>query len=328
MANAQQNNRQDFSHQTHPAQPPSTDFRTNSNDIHGQPNWRPCPGAPPQRGSNHSWGAKNYFYEGNPLTCPNDFVQNTYTVDPNTSIMPPWEQHIHYNAAPALCIDNLTPSSKTFIHKYTSRQAIPIPVKIGPIKAHALIVTGAQCSILSSGLVKGALNKQLLQLPICGKIKVTNSAVVNAHGPVVLTMESAFGEHMIKCVILDKDSNDQCIIRTDFLAHPNFHAILNFKDNYIEIQEVKLLLKVITSVRSQTELFLNAVNDNVLKEIPEQERVATTTANRDLTDHEPAALNKSLPCHTDQQKLDFALNKMTTKTYIAAAQKSKALRML
>uniref|UniRef100_A0A915KQY8 Uncharacterized protein n=1 Tax=Romanomermis culicivorax TaxID=13658 RepID=A0A915KQY8_ROMCU len=50
--------------------------------------------------------------------------------------------------------------------------------------------------------------------------------------------------------------------------------ILNFKDNYIEIQDVKLPLKVIASVRSQTELFLNAANDNVLEEIPEAERVS------------------------------------------------------
>uniref|UniRef100_A0A915KYM6 Uncharacterized protein n=1 Tax=Romanomermis culicivorax TaxID=13658 RepID=A0A915KYM6_ROMCU len=57
-------------------------------------------------------------------------------------------------------------------------------------------------------------------------------------------------------------------------------------------------------------------------------QVATTTADRDLTDHEPAALNKWLPCHTNQQKLDFALTKMTAKTYISAVQKSKALRML
>uniref|UniRef100_A0A915HX66 Uncharacterized protein n=1 Tax=Romanomermis culicivorax TaxID=13658 RepID=A0A915HX66_ROMCU len=57
-------------------------------------------------------------------------------------------------------------------------------------------------------------------------------------------------------------------------------------------------------------------------------QVAMATADRDLTDHEPVALDKSLPCHTNQQKLDFALNKMTAKTYLTAVQKSKALRML
>uniref|UniRef100_A0A915LE86 Uncharacterized protein n=1 Tax=Romanomermis culicivorax TaxID=13658 RepID=A0A915LE86_ROMCU len=278
----------------------------------------------------------------------------------------------------------------------------------------------------------------------------TDDAVVNAQGPVVVTMESTFGEHMIKCVILDNDDNDQCIISTNFLAHPHIHVILNFKDNYIEIQDVKLLLKVIASVRPQTELFLNTTNDNVLEEIPQLERVsfyddksdtfsqpkeieaeqairhlqpgphqppprwleqwvtstvfpttmanipdvivqpqptnsvaaefpietaivnvtngkcpllfvnntlnsiklrrnqllpvakhahgftknhdkcqvATTAADRDLTDHEPAALDKSLPCHTDQQKLDFALDKMTAKTYLTPTQRSKAFCML
>uniref|UniRef100_A0A915I9N9 Uncharacterized protein n=1 Tax=Romanomermis culicivorax TaxID=13658 RepID=A0A915I9N9_ROMCU len=40
----------------------STNFQTNSNNIRGQLDWRPRRGAPPQRGSNHSHGARNYFY--------------------------------------------------------------------------------------------------------------------------------------------------------------------------------------------------------------------------------------------------------------------------
>uniref|UniRef100_A0A915HGT8 Uncharacterized protein n=1 Tax=Romanomermis culicivorax TaxID=13658 RepID=A0A915HGT8_ROMCU len=63
-------------------------------------------------------------------------------------------------------------------------------------------------------------------------------------------------------------------------------------------------------------------------EDPTHCQVATATADHDLTDHEPATLDKSLQCHTDQQKLDFALNKMTAKTYVLAVQKAKALRML
>uniref|UniRef100_A0A915J4M1 Uncharacterized protein n=1 Tax=Romanomermis culicivorax TaxID=13658 RepID=A0A915J4M1_ROMCU len=102
-------------------------------------------------------------------------------------------------------IDNLTPSSKTFVRKYTSTRAFQIQIKLRAIKAHSLISTGAQCSVLSSGLVKHASDKALLQLPIC---------------------------------------------------------------------DVKLPLKVITSVRPQTEMFLNAVNDNVLEEIPEEERAS------------------------------------------------------
>uniref|UniRef100_A0A915KBV6 Uncharacterized protein n=1 Tax=Romanomermis culicivorax TaxID=13658 RepID=A0A915KBV6_ROMCU len=84
-------------------------------------------------------------------------------------------------------------------------------------------------------------------------------------------MKCAFSEHMIKCLILDDDGNDQCIISTNFLAHPDIHAILNFKENYIEIQDAKLPLKVIASVHPLTELFLNATNDKVLEEIPEDE---------------------------------------------------------
>uniref|UniRef100_A0A915KR15 Uncharacterized protein n=1 Tax=Romanomermis culicivorax TaxID=13658 RepID=A0A915KR15_ROMCU len=67
------------------------------------------------------------------------------------------------------------------------------------------------------------------------------------------------------------------------------------------------------------ELFLNAANDNVLEEIPEEERIATAAPDRDLTDHETAALDKSFPGHTVQQKLEYALNKMIEKTYVSAA---------
>uniref|UniRef100_A0A915HYZ3 Uncharacterized protein n=1 Tax=Romanomermis culicivorax TaxID=13658 RepID=A0A915HYZ3_ROMCU len=87
-------------------------------------------------------------------------------------------------------------------------------------------------------------------------------------------MESTFREHMIKCVILHEDNKDQCIISTDFLAHPDIQAILNFKVHYIKIHDVKLPLKVIASVCPHMELFLNAVNDNLLEEIPEAERVS------------------------------------------------------
>uniref|UniRef100_A0A915HHG8 Uncharacterized protein n=1 Tax=Romanomermis culicivorax TaxID=13658 RepID=A0A915HHG8_ROMCU len=215
---------------------------------------------------------------------------------------------------------------------------------------------------------------------------------------------------MIKCVILDNDGNDKCIIGTNFLAHPDIHVILNFKENYIQIQDLRLPLKVIASVCSQTELFLNTVNDNFLEETPEEEQqwvnstifptttttipdvivqplstnsvaselpiqtpivnvtnghclllfvnntsnsiklrpnqlipvakqmlgraespidcqVARAAADRDLTDHELAALGKSFPCHTNQQKLDFALNKMTAKNHVVAAQKAKAIGM-
>uniref|UniRef100_A0A915I5J4 Uncharacterized protein n=1 Tax=Romanomermis culicivorax TaxID=13658 RepID=A0A915I5J4_ROMCU len=61
----------------------------NSNDIHSQCDWRPGRGAPPQRGSNYSRGAQNYFYEGNSIPRPNDFVQNTYAVYLNQQFLVP-----------------------------------------------------------------------------------------------------------------------------------------------------------------------------------------------------------------------------------------------
>uniref|UniRef100_A0A915HHA5 Reverse transcriptase/retrotransposon-derived protein RNase H-like domain-containing protein n=1 Tax=Romanomermis culicivorax TaxID=13658 RepID=A0A915HHA5_ROMCU len=70
------------------------------------------------------------------------------------------------------------------------------------------------------------------------------------------------GRHMIKCIILDDSSNDQCIIGTNSLAHPHIHAILISKT----IQNVKLLLKV-------TKLFLRATYNNVLEEILGEDRL-------------------------------------------------------
>uniref|UniRef100_A0A915I5D3 Uncharacterized protein n=1 Tax=Romanomermis culicivorax TaxID=13658 RepID=A0A915I5D3_ROMCU len=69
-------------------------------------------------------------------------------------------------------------------------------------------------------------------------------------------MESTLGEHVIKCIILDDDSNDQCIIGTDFLVPSDISAILNFKENYITIQDIKLRLKVIPVTRQLTKSFL------------------------------------------------------------------------
>uniref|UniRef100_A0A915JXE5 Uncharacterized protein n=1 Tax=Romanomermis culicivorax TaxID=13658 RepID=A0A915JXE5_ROMCU len=126
--------------------------------------------------------------------------------------------------------------------------------------------TGAQCLVLSSGLVKHSLDKQLLSLLLCGKINVTDGAIIITQGPLDITMESAFSKHMIKCVILEDDSNDQYIIGTDFLAHPDIHAIVNFRDNCIKIQNVKLPLKAIAPIKPLTKLFLSGTCDNILEE--------------------------------------------------------------
>uniref|UniRef100_A0A915IWM7 Uncharacterized protein n=1 Tax=Romanomermis culicivorax TaxID=13658 RepID=A0A915IWM7_ROMCU len=54
-------------------------------------------------------------------------------------------------------------------------------------------------------------------------------------------------------------------------------------------------------------------------------RISIATSDRDLTNHKPAALDKCLLHHTDKQKLEFALNKMTEKMCITIIQKAKAL---
>uniref|UniRef100_A0A915IGJ8 Uncharacterized protein n=1 Tax=Romanomermis culicivorax TaxID=13658 RepID=A0A915IGJ8_ROMCU len=77
------------------------------------------------------------------------------------------------------------------------------------------------------------------------------------------------------------------------------------QDNYMEIQDIKLPLKVIFAIRPLTKSFLSAACDNVLEEIPEEESVAVSTSSNDismaiaaldgdLTDNKPATLKKSL----------------------------------
>uniref|UniRef100_A0A915JFF8 Uncharacterized protein n=1 Tax=Romanomermis culicivorax TaxID=13658 RepID=A0A915JFF8_ROMCU len=70
--------------------------------------------------------------------------------------------------------------------------------------------------------------------------------------------QEARQHNIINCIILIDDSNGQCIIGTNFLVHPDIFAILNFKDNYIEIQDVKLPLKVIAAIKRLAKMFLSA----------------------------------------------------------------------
>uniref|UniRef100_A0A915I1J2 Uncharacterized protein n=1 Tax=Romanomermis culicivorax TaxID=13658 RepID=A0A915I1J2_ROMCU len=123
--NAHQNNQQDLNHPTQAVQPPSTDFGINSNDIHGQCDWSRHRITPSQRGSNYSRSARNYFYEGNPLNHPNDFVQNTYAIYLNPNFPLSWEQHIHYNALPVPYIK--TPTDSSHASSQFSQLLLPLP---------------------------------------------------------------------------------------------------------------------------------------------------------------------------------------------------------
>uniref|UniRef100_A0A915J6C3 Vitellogenin n=1 Tax=Romanomermis culicivorax TaxID=13658 RepID=A0A915J6C3_ROMCU len=75
---------------------------------------------------------------------------------------------------------------------------------------------------------------------------------------------------------------------------------------------------------------LLAIAKHTLESITNVEdfHVATVASGCDLTDDEPATLDKSLPHHEDKQKLEFALNKMTQKRHVSPAQKAKALGMM
>uniref|UniRef100_A0A915JK47 Uncharacterized protein n=1 Tax=Romanomermis culicivorax TaxID=13658 RepID=A0A915JK47_ROMCU len=109
---------------------------------------------------------------------------------------------------PTICNLKEVPSATDVLIKYTQTTCFHIPIKISSIYRNALIDTNAQCSIISSGLMKGAFDNKTLTLPVCGQIKVADSAIVQAHGPLIINMESEFGNYSVKCIVLDNDTHD------------------------------------------------------------------------------------------------------------------------
>uniref|UniRef100_A0A915I9Q6 Uncharacterized protein n=1 Tax=Romanomermis culicivorax TaxID=13658 RepID=A0A915I9Q6_ROMCU len=53
------------------------------------------------------------------------FMKNTYAVYPNQQFLAPWEQHIHYNAVPALCVTRPTDSLRTSSQSSELQLALP-----------------------------------------------------------------------------------------------------------------------------------------------------------------------------------------------------------
>uniref|UniRef100_A0A915IRY3 Peptidase A2 domain-containing protein n=1 Tax=Romanomermis culicivorax TaxID=13658 RepID=A0A915IRY3_ROMCU len=112
---------------------------------------------------------------------------------------------------PAICNVNEVPPATDALRKYTQTNAFHIPVKISSINTNALIDTGAQCSITLSGLMKHAFNNKMLTLPVCGQIRVADSTIIQAHRPVIVNIESKFSNYLVKCVVLNNDTQDQFI---------------------------------------------------------------------------------------------------------------------
>uniref|UniRef100_A0A915JG18 Uncharacterized protein n=1 Tax=Romanomermis culicivorax TaxID=13658 RepID=A0A915JG18_ROMCU len=85
-------------------------------------------------------------------------------------------------------------------------------------------------------------------------------------------------------VFLNDDVKDQFIIGTNFLAHPKVNAILNFREKFLKIQNVKMPLKVVASIKPipKPRLFLSTSCDNILEKIPleEQAEIRLAQANK------------------------------------------------
>uniref|UniRef100_A0A915K0Z2 Uncharacterized protein n=1 Tax=Romanomermis culicivorax TaxID=13658 RepID=A0A915K0Z2_ROMCU len=240
-------------------------------------------------------------------------------------------------------IDNLTPSSKTFVCKYASMRAFQIPIKLRAVKAHALIDT-ANDNVLEEIPEEDQTEEIEAEQP-------TRQAQLSPHQPpprqleVTELAESIFLVAQVSTSI--SPHRQQWVNSTVFptttatipdvivqpLATNNIAAELPIETAIVNVTNGHCLLLFIKNTLNSIKLHLNqliAMAKHMLghAKLSVDCQVATATADHDLTDHKPAALDKSFPCHTTQQKLEFALNKMTKKTYISTAQKSKALCML
>uniref|UniRef100_A0A915IA85 Uncharacterized protein n=1 Tax=Romanomermis culicivorax TaxID=13658 RepID=A0A915IA85_ROMCU len=108
-------------------------------------------------------------------------------------------------------------------------------------------------------------------------------------------------------LIVQRLPNNQ--VATKFLIET---AIVNITNNTCPLLFINNMSNSIKPRQNQ----LLAVAKHTLESvaIPNDFQVAAATSDHDLTDHEPAPLNKSFPPDIDMQKLNFALNKMIQKT--------------
>uniref|UniRef100_A0A915I926 Uncharacterized protein n=1 Tax=Romanomermis culicivorax TaxID=13658 RepID=A0A915I926_ROMCU len=113
---AQRNQRSDQGCPPYNTQQSMLDYQTNSNDVHGQREWRPQCGAPSQRGNNYLHGSHGYF---------------------NQDYVPPWEQHIHYNTTPTLYIT--TPMDSSCASSQSSK--VPLALLALPSTSAAAMVS-------------------------------------------------------------------------------------------------------------------------------------------------------------------------------------------
>uniref|UniRef100_A0A915I6R0 Peptidase A2 domain-containing protein n=1 Tax=Romanomermis culicivorax TaxID=13658 RepID=A0A915I6R0_ROMCU len=194
-----------------------------------------------------------------------------------------------------------------FVRKYTSTRAFQIPIKLGVVKAQALIDTGANAPYCPQASLNALAQASVSISPHCQQwetstIFPTTTATIPDMIVQLLPTNSVTAELPIETAMVNP-INGQCRL-----------LFVNNMPNSIKLRPNQLIT-VAKQVLRPTKYTTHC-------------QVATTAMDHDLTDHEPPALDKSLSCHKNQQKLDFALNKMTAKTYISTAQKAKAFRML
>uniref|UniRef100_A0A915J1U3 Uncharacterized protein n=1 Tax=Romanomermis culicivorax TaxID=13658 RepID=A0A915J1U3_ROMCU len=256
------------------------------------------------------------------------------------------------NHGNALKISHLVLASKALATNLNPKILTPttltdLQVATGHVPRHRQ-VSGAMLTSHAPTIWKiasGSSGKMLNET--IGKISTTQLMPFNrrqliSESTLMISMANAIGDHAT-----EHHPRGQWVTSTifptttatipDVIVQPlpttSLAAELPIETAVVNITNSQCLLLFVNNTPNSIKLRPNqllAVAKHVLgfMETHDECQVATAAADRNLNDQELAALDKLLPCHTDQQKLDFTLNKMTAKTYVTAAQKSKALRML
>uniref|UniRef100_A0A915JXP3 Uncharacterized protein n=1 Tax=Romanomermis culicivorax TaxID=13658 RepID=A0A915JXP3_ROMCU len=255
--------------------------------------------------------------------CPKE-VQTTPVVHEIIFVkqfLAPWEQHIHYNAVPAPYVTMPMDSSSASYQSselQLALQALPSSTTVLTTAldtpAISQSTSAANMVIPSKEIASAAPIVTELAVPIFLVAQVSVSISPHCEQWVNSTAfptTTASIPHVIVQPLATNNVAAELPIETAIVNVTNGHCPLLFINN--TPNSIKLcpnqLIAIAKHMLGHTESSVDC-------------QVATAATDRDLTDHKPAALDKSFPCHTNQQKLDFALNKMTKKTYITTAQKT------
>uniref|UniRef100_A0A915KSW6 Uncharacterized protein n=1 Tax=Romanomermis culicivorax TaxID=13658 RepID=A0A915KSW6_ROMCU len=195
-------------------------------------------------------------------------MKNTYAVYPNHQFPAPWEQHIHYNAAPAPYVTTPTDSSRTSSQSSELQLALPALPPQNAASTPAL-ETRAINQLTSAANMVIPFKEIASPAPIVSpSIVCWNTTGRTFQDPCNIRSSVCQFDNLTPSTktFVCKYASTRAFQIPIKLGALKAQALID-----TETQDLKLPLKVIASVSPQRELFLNAANDNVLEEIPEDE---------------------------------------------------------